>query len=338
MQQQYYVANPDFFPTVPAPSALLALSGVQQTQSTMWEVDRHLRAPQIFQSSVSVEHQLPKNTTLSVSYVNSHGLHQLWSRDINAPLPGTYSPSTPDSAVYPLGTPAPILLMTSSGLYNQNQIVTNINSRLNTNVSLFGFYTLNYAHSNTDGIGSFPANEYNFAGEYGPAATDIRHRLFVGGSINTHWNVRLSPFVLIQSGAPYNITVGRDLYGTTMFNARPGIATDPNLPGLVATPYGLLDPNPTAGEAILPRNDGRGPGQITVNARLSKTIGFGPETGGAPGAGATPGTSSNSGRGGRGGTWRTGWRNPWIDERRAHQSPLQSDHLHLRAQFAEPCQ
>ena len=67
LQQQYYVANPDFFPMVPAPAALLGLSGVQQTQSTVWEVDRHFRAPQMFQSSVSVEHQLPKNSTLSVT-------------------------------------------------------------------------------------------------------------------------------------------------------------------------------------------------------------------------------------------------------------------------------
>ncbi len=301
VQQQYVVTNPTFFPTVPTASALLSLAGVQETQSTIWEVDRHLRAPQMFQSSVSVERQLPKNSTLSVTYVNSHGLHQLWSRDINAPLPGTYSATTPASAVYPLGSPTPIFLMTSSGLYNQNQIVTNINSRLNANISLFGFYTLNYARSNTDGIGSFPANPYNFAGEYGPAATDIRHRVFLGGSVNTRWNLRLSPFVLIQSGSPYNITVGRDLYGTTMFNARPGITTSSNLPGVVASPYGLLDPDPTAGEEILPRNEGRGPGQVTVNARLSKTIGFGPEMGGTAGAGATPGTPGTPGRGGPGG-------------------------------------
>ncbi len=301
VQQQYYIANPDFYPMVPSPAALLALGGTQQSQSTNWEIDRHLRAPEMLQSSLSVEHQLPHGSTLSVTYVNSHGLHQLWSRDINAPLPGTYSAANPPAAVYPLGKPAPVFLMTSSGLYNQNQIITNINSRLNTNVSLFGFYTLNYANANTDGIGSFPANPYNYAGEYGPATTDVRHRMFIGGSINSHWNIRLSPFIMIQSGAPYNITIGRDLFGTTMFNARPGIATDLSLPDLVASPYGMLDPNPAPGEAILGRNAGRGPGQVTINARLSKTFGFGPETGGAPGAGATPGGPGGGGGHGHGG-------------------------------------
>ena len=70
-----------------------------------------------------------------------------------------------------------------------------------------------------------------------------------------------------------------------MLTARPGIVTDPNLPGVITTRYGLLDPNPAPGEEILPRNFGRGPGQVSVNMRVSKTFGFGPEI---------PGSSSSS--------------------------------------------
>jgi len=165
--------------------------------------------------------------------------------------------------------------MESSGIYNQNQLVTNVNTRLNPAFSLFGFYVLNKAMSNTDGFGTFPANPYNFAGEYGPASTDIRHRVTLGGSINTRWAVRLSPYFVIQSGQPFNITSGSDPFGTTLYNARPGIVTTPK-PGVIATSYGLLDPNPTAGETIVGRNFGRGPGQIAMNLRVAKTIGFGP--------------------------------------------------------------
>jgi hypothetical protein len=131
--------------------------------------------------------------------------------------------------------------------------------------------------SNTDGISTFPANPYNFAGEYGPAATDIRHRVTLGGSLNSRWNVRLSPFVSIQSGAPFDITTGSDVYGTTLFSARPG--TDATRPGLIHTSCGLLDPNPTPFEPIVSRNCGRGPGQISLNLRLTKTFGFGGEKG-----------------------------------------------------------
>jgi hypothetical protein len=110
----------------------------------------------------------------------------------------------------------------------------------------------------------------------------------INGTPNTKWDIRLSPFLNIQSGVPFDITTGSDLYGTTLFNARPGIATDRNKLGLIPTAYGLLDPNPSPGEQILPRNFGRGPGQIAVNVRLTKTFGFGPERGGG-GAGAQGG-------------------------------------------------
>src|ERR1019366_5882529 len=153
------------------------------------------------------------------------------SEDINAPLPGTYSGT--NTGVYPYAGRGPIFLMTSSGLYNQNQLIANINTKIGKSISLFGFYALNKAMSNTDGVNTFPANPYDFHGEYGPAATDVRHRVTVGGSINLKWSIRLSPFVIAQSGAPFNITAGGDLYGTTLFNGRPGIATDPSKPGLI---------------------------------------------------------------------------------------------------------
>jgi hypothetical protein len=270
VQQEFIINNPNFFPNVPSIGSLTG----SPTTSTIQEVSATLRAPYIMQSALTVERQVVRNTTVSVTYTNSHGLHMLRSEEFNAP--------------------GPVYLMESSGLYNQNQLITNVNSRLNNNVSLFGYYTLNRAMSNTDGLSTFPGSPYTMAGEYGPAATDIRHRAFIGGSLNTKWNVRLSPFIVVQSGAPYDITIGQDIYGDTLFTARPGIPTDLSKPGLIDTKYGWLDPNPTPGEQILPRNSGRGPGLISVNMRLGKTIGFGPEREGAGAPGAV-GAGHNSG-------------------------------------------
>jgi hypothetical protein len=279
VQQQYVENLPDFFPNLPSAASLAGF----QTPQTIQEVSARMRAPYIMQSALTVERRLPWNTTLAVTYTNSHGLHVLRSDDINAPLLGTYNPNVPGSGVFPLGHPGTVNLMESSGLYNQNQLITNVNAKLTTGFSLFGFYVFNHARSNTDGIGTFPANPYNFQGEYGPALTDVHHRMTVGGSINFKWNVRVSPFVIVQSGPPFDITAGSDLYGTTQFNGRPGLATDPSQPGLIPTRYGLLDPNPSAGEPLLSRNYGRGPGQISMNLRVSKTIGFGTERGGSGG-------------------------------------------------------
>ena len=283
-QQQTVVTNPDFFPSVPP---LAALAGFQSTE-TIQEVSARLRAPYIMQTAVTLERQLPRNTTLAVTYTNSHGLHILRSADINAPLPGTYDPNVGGSGVFPAGHPGPILLMESAGLYNQNQVIANVNAKVNSGLSLFSFYAFNKAMSNSDGLGTFPANPYDYAGEYGRASTDIRHRVTAGGSINLKGSVRISPFAVAQTGAPFDITAGSDLYGTTLFNARPGIPANPAKSGLIATPYGMLDPNPTPGEALLPRNYGRAPGQINMNLRVAKTIGFGRERGRAASADPRP--------------------------------------------------
>lgn len=272
VQQQYVVTTPNFFPEIPP---ILVIAGFQSIQTTQ-QISPTLRAPYIMQSAISVERQLPFNTTVAVTYANSHGLHMLRSEDINAPLPGTFDPLVPGSGLFPLGRPGPVLLMESAGLYNQHQLITNVNAKINQNISLSGSYVFNHARSNTDGLGTFPANPHDFTGEYGPAVTDVHHRASLTGSINTKWNVRFSPFVILESGPPFDITVGRDLYGTTLFNGRPGIATDSAKPGVIRTKYGLLDPNPTSGQKTLSRNFGRGPGSITVNLRVAKTFEFGP--------------------------------------------------------------
>ena len=268
VQQQYVITKPDFFPVVPLPSSLTSFQSPQVVQ----EIDANLRAPYVLQSAFTVERQLPHSTTLAVTYTNTHGLHLLRSRDLNAPLPV--------SGIFPLGHPGALFLMESSGLYNQNQLLINVVTKVNSAVSLTGSYVLNKALSNTDGVGTFPANPYNYDGEYGAASADVRHRVNLSGSINTKWNIRFSPLMSIQSGAPFDITTGSDLYGTTLFNSRPGIASDPTRQGLIQTQYGLLDPNPTPQEKLLPRNFGRGPGQMSVNLRIGKAFAFGAERGG----------------------------------------------------------
>jgi Carboxypeptidase regulatory-like domain len=222
VQQQYVVSNPDFFPIVPSIAVIAAF----QVPQTIQQISDTIRAPYIVQSALSLERQLPFNSTLALTYANAHGVHLLRSRDINAPLPGTFNPLVPGSGVFPLGTPDPVFLLESSGIYNQNQFIALLNSRFNRDFSLSASYVLNYARSNTDGAGTFPARPYDFTTEYGPAATDVRHRISLNGSIGTKWNVRFNPFVVVESGPPFDITVGRDLYGTTLFNARPGITND----------------------------------------------------------------------------------------------------------------
>ncbi|HTW64404.1 MAG TPA: carboxypeptidase regulatory-like domain-containing protein [Bryobacteraceae bacterium] len=300
LQQQYVItqsaANPiPFEPDViGVPPGLLLPSASPQTIELL---DSRLHAPYIMQEAFTVERQLPKRTTLSENYVNSHGLHELRSADINAPLLGTYT--GPGTGVFPLAAQYqedPVLLMQSSGLFNQWQLITNVRSQLSSRVSLNGFYMYGRSYSNTDGVGTLPSNPYSLEGEYGPSSLDERNRVFIGGTISAPWGLMLAPFFTGNTGAPFNITSGTDPYGDTLFNERPGISPTP-------TKYFFngvyLTPNPTPGEAILPRNFGRSPGNISLNFRISKTFGFG---------GTREGSSNNNGNFGGGGPPRGGGR------------------------------
>ncbi len=290
IQPQYAVNNPDFFPAIPDIASLAS----SQFQQTTEQLSPRLRAPYLINSAIGIERHLPGHTTAALTYVRSQGVHQFFTNDINAPLPGSYSPEIPGSGIYPFGGPGAIFEVMSAGRYNQNEVIANVSSKINDALSLFGTYVFNRARSDTDyssppqnenfnpsigggglGVGTFPANPYSLAGEYGPASTDIHHQASLGGSISLKWGLRLNPLFVAESGSPFNVTVGRDLYGNTLFNGRPGIANDQSRPGLVSTRYGLLDPNPAAGEFILPRNYGRGPGIVMLNLRISKSFTFG---------------------------------------------------------------
>jgi hypothetical protein len=288
VQQQYVIANPDFFPVVPALSAL----GGPLPPSNIQQISTSLRTPYIMQTAVGFERQLPFNTTAAITWASSHGLHLLRSQDLAAGA-------------------ARVFLTESSGLYNQNQLILNVNSRVNKSVSLTGSYVYNHAHSNTDGTGTFPANPASMEGEYGPASTDVRHRVSLNGTIVTKWGIRWNPLLTANTGPPFDITVGHDLYGDTLFNGRPGIVSGLGKPGVVATPYGFLDPNPTPGEPLLPRNFGRGPGQVMLNLRVGRTFSFGraresafqqqqPGQGGGPNRGGPSGPFAVGGSGSQG--------------------------------------
>lgn len=136
----------------------------------------------------------------------------------------------------------------SSGHFNQHQIIVNVNNRFSRKLTLFANYVFNHARSDAGGAGSFPVNQYDLTGEYGRASSDIRLRFFLGGAINAlPWGIRLNPFVTANSGRPFNITIGRDLNGDTLFTERPAFATDLTRASVRVTRFGAGGGNQAAG-------------------------------------------------------------------------------------------
>ncbi len=293
-QEQFVVNQPDFYPYVPPEGSPLLNTG--KSFPTVYQIAPNLRAAYTMQTAVSVERQISKNANIAISYLNSKGVHQFLTRNINAPLPGTYNPNDPTSGVRPLGNAAGnIYQYESDGEFEQNQLIVNANVRVGSKVSLFGWYTLNKVDANTNGANSFPNNQYDLAENYGPTAYDVRNRAFIGGTVALPRGFRLNPFLVVSSAVPFNITLGQDYNGDSIFNDRPTFAT-PNLPGqdIVVTKWGTFNLTPLPGQTVIPPYLGMGPGRFSLNLRLSKTIGFGPES---KGAGMTGGPGGGGGRG-----------------------------------------
>jgi hypothetical protein len=298
-QQQFIVRDPQFYPNIPD---IASLESSQQPQ-TIYRLSPSLRVPYMIQGAIGVERQLPRNTTLAVTYTNTRALHLLRSANLAAPLPGTTVRVLPDN----------VYEYESSGRMNQHQLMTNVNTRFSRKLSLFGFYVLNKAKSDTDGPGTFAANPFDYRPEYGRASNDIRHRFVLGGNIIAPWGLRFNPFVIARSGSPFNMTTGQDLNADTIFSDRPAFANIGDA-GAIATPYGVFDVSPSAGQQLIPRNYAEGPGYFNVNLRASKTVGFGHRQANVANAGAAPGDRGHGGmrrggfRGGGGGMHGSGFR------------------------------
>jgi len=273
-QQQFIVSNPNFFPTIPSVETLQSFA----VPVSIFRLNPDIQSPYTMQSVISVERQLPHNLTIATSYIRVRTLHGLRTRPVNAPLPGTFT-GAPNSGVRPLGVNNNIFEYESTGRFNQNQFIVNLNSRFHRNISLTAYYVLAKANSDADGTGSYPADPYDLSGEYGRASGDVRHRFVMNGTIRAPWGISLNPFVIVQSGRPFNITLGRDLNGDTRFTERPSFAPAGADCSLIirCTPFGNFNALPAVGEPRIPRNFGQGPGSVTLNMRVSKTWNFGSE-------------------------------------------------------------
>jgi hypothetical protein len=292
-QLQFTVASPPpaCFPDPTSPSCSSSLTPGAQTT---YRISPNLHAPYIMQTAFSLERQVTKIANLTLTYLNSRGVHQFESLNVTAPLPGTPGSSQTGAA--------PIYHYSSDGVFRQNQLIANFNIRAGAKLSLFGYYTLNYANSDASGASSFPMDSHDLGADYGRASFDTRHRLFVGGTIGLPYAFRLSPFMIFNSGSPYNVTVGRsDLNNDTILNDRPAFAitSDPACSSLIATCH--YNRTPTPSDVLIPINYLTGPNRFTLNLRLAKTFGFGPETGGKSGAQPGGGGGGGGPRGGGGG-------------------------------------
>jgi uncharacterized membrane protein YgcG len=267
-----------------------------------YEVAPNYRSPNTEQASVSLERQLTSGTSMTLNYMRTFGVHQQVMRNANQATGGT--PQT--------NTGGYLYEYFPEAVFKENQLIASVNSVISKNLSVTAFYTLSFANANNNGSAS---NAYNLNNNYGRAGFIARNSLFLMSTYNGPWKIRFNPFVIAQSGRPYNITLSTDPLNN-FFNQRPAYAssatacstTSSTVSEYVQTAFGCLDTIPNSSETLLPVNLGDGPAALAVNLRISRGFGIGPKlasatpasqdnAGGPPPGGPPPG----GGRGGRGG-------------------------------------
>jgi hypothetical protein len=269
-QQQFIINRPDFFAEVPS---IESLAGAALPQ-TIRRADADLNQPYSLKGSLSIERQLPRRTTLSVAYIYERDKHLLRSRNINAPLPGTYDPETPGSGVRPIPGVGNIFAFESTATNIDNTVFIRLNTQPTKDLSAFALVGLSRETGDSDGPLSFPANSYDLSSEYGSVLNNVYAFANVGINYSGPWGLTFNSLIRASSPNRFNIVTGFDTNGDGVFTERPAFADDPTQPGVIVTPFGAFDPDPAPGQALIPRNYGRGPSFFQVNLRVAKTFRF----------------------------------------------------------------
>ncbi|HEX3185490.1 MAG TPA: carboxypeptidase regulatory-like domain-containing protein [Pyrinomonadaceae bacterium] len=286
-----------------SPTAVPDVSGIPQNQQIVWQVDPEIQNPTVFVIGTQVERQLPRNITMFAGFYNIRIVHVIRARDVNAPVPATITSLNP-LGIRPDPTRGEVYRYEASGQFNQRQFFLGFNSRLSRMFQLSGNYSLSKTTNDTDGQGStlFPMNSYDTSGEFGRGSFDIRHRFTIFGTVNLPWwKLVLNPFVVANTGQPFNIITGQDLNLDRQVNERPSLlGADANcfLSTVRCTKFGNFNLVPLTGERIIPRNFGESPSSVVVNLRVGRSFQFGTiNRGGANAAAARPAASGPGGGG-----------------------------------------
>jgi hypothetical protein len=230
-----------------------------------------LQMPYLHQASIGVERTLIETLRLMATYTMMRGRNQLRAVNVNAPLTGGLDPVRPDPA---LGN---VNQLESTGQTEVDRLTINVNyAKPERRFFMGANYQLARSNNYSDSAFALPANNYDLGAEWGPSLQDVRHRFFGMVNFGVPMGMRLGVFTQGQSASPYNVITGFDTNRDTVVSDRPDGTG---------------------------RNSARGSASWNLNARLSKSYGFGPQrqsTGGAPQVRRVGGGGGGRGEGGGG--------------------------------------
>jgi hypothetical protein len=233
-QQDLVVRHPGF------PDPFAGDPSLQVLPSSKYALASNLVMPTRTMMNVGLSQQLSRSLAANISFTYTNGSNRLRGRNVNAPrVDGT----RPDPAM------GNVTEVESTARMRGTTMNTGVNMNMPARRTfLLANYSWIRQENDADGPFSLPADSYDLAGEWAPAAGVPGH--IFSGIVNTTVakNVRLGISAMARTGTPYNITTGRDNNADTVFNDRP---------------------------AGVRRNSGRTAGMWDVAARVSYAFGFG---------------------------------------------------------------
>ena len=274
----YTVSDANLLDMFPNPISVLDLQQLSIPKSRLL-FDAKLQTPRKEIVNINIIQPLPAKISLSFNLDFVKASRLAITTNINSPLPQTYNFTNQTGEIFPFGTNETILKTESKGKSNSFKItavlsVPRLKLFKEATVQPRVFYYLEKSHSNAVDASSSPFNAYNFNNEYGPDENDGVHTLSFNCQFNLPHSITLSGMFNIRNGLRFNIITGQDTNGDGFYAERPAYSTNPNKIGVIKTKYGLLDPNPSSNDLIIPRNFGQGSLQKNFNAFIYKRFEF----------------------------------------------------------------
>jgi hypothetical protein len=160
-------------------------------------IDDRMENPTVQQFNLGLQRQLGSSLVLRADYVHNLGTHFIIGRTVG----------TVENPV--VGGPDRVVNLESSVNTKYDGLLVSAEKRFGRGSQLRLSYTLSKAfnHQNDDQIpfSYGPVDPTDLGREYGPAATDQRHRLVLSGSFELPGDVRVSPIWTRASAVPMDI-------------------------------------------------------------------------------------------------------------------------------------
>ena len=224
------------------PNPVASLSAVPASTKTITFADPNFHNPYTEQATLAIQRQVGKDMDVTASYIFSHGVGLITSRDLDLGAPtttGTYtiqdaSKNTVGSYTTPIWTSASkidsrygkIYQVENGGNSSYNALALQFRKRMSHGLTLQGSYTWSHAIDDAQQSGASSTIAYaqsnmlngNYSADKGSSGTDQRHR----ATINWLWAPK---FTKSNSWASRYLVNGWELSSiTTMASSQPATA------------------------------------------------------------------------------------------------------------------